>query len=91
MNVPAGSHEISKANSMKGSQLYERLFLICDHCYWSASALPTRKSDSTVCPKCNSTVSVLPLSTGERYAFSYDEKRGVEVSFSQSRGKSPAA
>jgi hypothetical protein len=73
---------IEGISTAENFQFRERLFLICDRCYWCASALPTRKSHNLICPECKESLSSLPIATGERYAFSCDAKRGVEVSFS---------
>lgn len=58
-----------------------RQFLICDFCFWAASAIGTRKRDIVACPKCDAKVSRIPLSDNESFTFSYSERRGVELDF----------
>ena len=64
----------------------KRLFLVCDFCYWSASALTTRRDEPFACPECHNPISSLPLSDNETYRFNHDARRGVEVDFSE-KGK----
>src|SRR5574341_811082 len=59
----------------------KRLFIICDDCYWCASALCQRYFDSVTCPECDKPLSLLPISNDESYSFSYDKTRGVELDF----------
>jgi len=62
-----------------------REFLICEFCFWAASAISTRKHDIMKCPQCNSAISRIPLSLNESFTFSYDTKHGVELDFALSR------
>ena len=62
-----------------------KLFLICDNCYWCASAIKTRLIDIDSCPKCEKQVSAIPLTDNERYTYNYDERHGVEVDFWSTR------
>ena len=64
------------------SRRKKRLFLLCDSCYCSASALPTRKDDPFACPECHRPISILPLSDDESYRSCYEEYRNVDVEFS---------
>jgi len=61
------------------------LFLICDDCYWCASAITTRLIDIDSCPQCEKQVSSIPLADNERYSYNYDESHGVEVDFWSNR------
>lgn len=63
----------------------QREFLICDFCFWAASAICIRKHDMVTCPQCKSAVSRIPISDNESFTFSYDKKRGVELAFESSR------
>lgn len=58
-----------------------RLFIICDDCFWVASALNARYFDPVTCPVCGKPLSSLPISNDERYTFSYNLIRGVELEF----------
>jgi hypothetical protein len=62
-----------------------RQFLICDFCFWAASAIGTRKRDVVTCPQCNAEVSRIPLTEKESFTFSYDQRRGVELDFATAR------
>jgi len=70
----------------------KRLFIICDDCYWCASALSQRYFDYVICPKCDMPLSFLPISNDEIYKFNYDKTRGVELDFfSNSYGRKQMA
>jgi hypothetical protein len=60
----------------------QRLFVICDDCFWCASALNTRQADIDSCPDCGRPVSSLPLGQNEKYQYTYTPSRGVELEFS---------
>ncbi|HEX2557223.1 MAG TPA: hypothetical protein VHK86_02775 [Nitrososphaera sp.] len=62
-----------------------REFLICDFCFWAASAISARRHDVVKCPQCGAAISRIPLSDNERFNFSYDKKRGVELDFAATR------
>ena len=62
-----------------------RLFLLCDNCYWCASAIKTRLIDIDSCPQCEKQVSAIPLTENESYTYNYDQKHGVEVDFRSTR------
>ena len=56
------------------AEFKQRLFVICDDCFWCASAIDT-------CPQCRKAVSSLPLCTDEAYSYNYTPGRGVELEF----------
>lgn len=58
-----------------------KLFLICDDCYWCASALKTRIVEIVSCPQCQKLVSSIPLTDTESYTYNYDKGHGVQVDF----------
>ncbi|MEW6603814.1 MAG: hypothetical protein AB1351_03890 [Thermoproteota archaeon] len=62
-----------------------RQFLICDFCFWAASAISIRRHDVLACPQCNAEVSRIPLADNETFTFSYDNRRGVELDFASAR------
>jgi len=62
-----------------------RLFLLCDNCYWCASAIKTRLIDIDSCPQCEKQISAIPLTENERYTYNYDHRHGVEVDFRSTR------
>jgi hypothetical protein len=63
----------------------KRLFIICDDCFWVASALSARYFDPVVCPICDKPLSSLPISNEERYNYNYTRTRGVELDFYSDR------
>ena len=65
-------------------QLYDKLqkeFLMCDNCFWTASAVSFRLLDIRHCPKCDSSLSRIPLGPSESFTVSYNDKRGIELAF----------
>jgi len=65
----------SESIVVKLSGRKKRLFLVCDYCYWSASALPTRRFDLSACPECTRPISSLPLPDEEQIG-GHDDLRG---------------
>ena len=59
----------------------QRLFVICDDCFWCASAINIRMQNLDSCHRCGKAVSSLPLSTDEAYRYNYTQTRGVELEF----------
>ena len=51
--------------STESAKLGQRMFIICDDCYWCASSLSTAKLELVNCPQCNRRLSELPLSLDE--------------------------
>jgi hypothetical protein len=79
---------MSSVLEIKNDHSFEKLsrqFLICDFCFWAASAVAMRRHDIINCPQCNAEISRIPLADNERFTFSYDRKRGVELDFVSSR------
>jgi hypothetical protein len=64
---------------------YPRRFLICDFCFWAASAIGGRQHEVDTCPQCGRQVSSIPLGDDERFTFSRDSRRGVELAFASPR------
>jgi hypothetical protein len=58
-----------------------RLFALCEKCYWTATIL--RKVDACGCPVCHSNeVALIPLGYDEKYEYSLDPEQGLEIKFS---------
>jgi hypothetical protein len=58
-----------------------RLFALCENCYWTASIL--KKVETLRCPICLcEKVSLMPLCKDETYEYSIDPKQGLQIKFS---------
>jgi hypothetical protein len=62
-----------------------RQFIICDDCFWVASAVSRRYFDPVNCPVCGKPLSSIPISNGESYAYKYTKTRGIELDFFSER------
>jgi hypothetical protein len=67
--------------SPAAEEFKQRLFIICDDCFWCASAITIRMHNIDTCPQCGKAVSSLPLSINEAYRYNYTQTRGVELEF----------
>lgn len=64
------------------AEFKQRLFIICDDCFWCASAINIRMHNIDACPQCGKkAVSSLPLCIDEAYRYNYTQTRGVELEF----------
>jgi hypothetical protein len=71
--------------NVDSSQRIPRHFLICDFCFWAASATSFRRHDIVSCPQCEQLISRIPLGDNESFTFTFENKRGVELAFSSGR------
>ncbi len=92
------SAAIVEASFSKPFYRYQRQFMLCESCFWSAtslySALREKQSSETstgtstdnptqLCPMCNKdSVVLIPLQENEAYQMSIGDKRGLEIQFS---------
>jgi hypothetical protein len=67
------------------SSKLSRQFLICDSCFWAATAITTRRHNVMTCPQCDAVLSCIPFADNESFTFLYDSKRGVELDFAAAR------
>jgi hypothetical protein len=67
--------------NIESSKSLPRQFLMCDFCFWAASAISSRRHDLVSCPQCSQQLSRIPLGSNEQFTFSYEKKRGVELAF----------
>jgi hypothetical protein len=59
-------------------------FVLCGACFWCTSAF--RSDEFSSCPSCKSKgLDSMPISSGEKYIFDYDEKRGIVLDFAPTR------
>ena len=86
-NIPKALKETSIVLQIERSLSLarKRLFLICDDCYWCASAIKTRLVEIDSCPQCQKQVSSIPLTDNEKYTYNYEKRHGVEVDFWSAR------
>jgi hypothetical protein len=60
-------------------------FILCDRCYWCATYFGnTRIQTDNNCPQCNANSNELisfPIVPNESFTFGYNQKRGVEMEF----------
>jgi hypothetical protein len=75
---------------------YQRQFVLCESCFWSATSLYSAVKEkqnseaiintdniAQVCPMCNKdTIALIPLQEDEGYQISLGDKRGLEIQFS---------
>jgi hypothetical protein len=65
-----------------------RDLIICNHCFWSASLLKGSKGFD-ICPICGKTnLEITPVDNYEDYLLHIDQRRGIEIEFSDNRKKS---
>ena len=58
-----------------------RLFALCEKCYWTATIL--KNVEICQCPVCHSDeVALIPLGNDERYEYSLEPKQGLKIKFS---------
>jgi hypothetical protein len=82
-------------SSSKPFYRYQRQFVLCESCFWSATSLysvfkETQNSEpkspdnlDQVCPMCKkNSVVLIPLREDEGYRISLGDKRGLEIQFS---------
>ena len=57
-----------------------RLFALCESCYWTATIFT--KIESYDCPVCQSkNIALIPLSLDEKYDYKYELKQGLQINF----------
>jgi hypothetical protein len=71
--------------NIDNSSKLSRQFLICDSCFWAATAITTRRHNVMTCAQCDAVLSCIPLADNESFTFTYDNKRGVELDFAAAR------
>jgi hypothetical protein len=59
----------------------KRFFGLCESCYWTATIL--REIEHYQCPIChNKEISLMPISKDEKYEYSIEPKKGLQIKFS---------
>jgi len=58
-----------------------RLFALCEKCYWTATIL--KKVENYRCPVCHrEKVALIPLCIDEKYEYTLEPKQGLQLKFS---------
>jgi hypothetical protein len=66
----------------------ESLFVICETCHWCATYFDKSRVPNNKCLNCeNNVISTFPILPNEKFTFSYNEKRGVELEFGLKKSK----
>jgi hypothetical protein len=57
-----------------------RLFALCESCYWTATIFI--KIENYHCPVCKSNdIALIPLNRDEKYEYKFEPKLGLQVNF----------
>jgi hypothetical protein len=81
-------------SEIKNPKINERIFLLCDHCFWTVTCLDKSYLDKTLaknntCPRCNQDqLSSFPVMPNDAFTYSYSKKRGIELTFGVRKIKS---
>lgn len=71
----------------KNLKVNERIFLLCDQCFWTVTCLNKNclqeiVSKNNTCPRCNQDqLSSFPVMPNDSFTYSYSKKRGIELNF----------
>ena len=74
-------------NEFKNFKMNERIFLLCDQCFWTVTCLNKNYLKQTLaknnrCPRCNQDqLSSFPVMPNDSFTYSYSKKRGIELNF----------
>jgi hypothetical protein len=78
----------------KNPKANERIFLLCDHCFWTVTCLDKIYLQEILgknnrCPLCNQDqLSSFPVMPNDSFTYSFSKKRGIELNFGIRKGKS---
>ena len=60
----------------------DSIFALCETCHWCATYFDKSRVPNNKCLICeNNLISTFPILPNEKFTFSYNEKRGVELEF----------
>jgi hypothetical protein len=72
---------MSTGESKKDSSV-DSIFALYETCYWCATYFDKSRVPTNKCLICeNNIISTFPILPNEKFTFSYNEKRGVELEF----------
>jgi len=75
-------------NKTKSPTSTERIFLLCDQCFWAVTCLDKIYLREIIgknnkCPFCSQDqLSSFPVMPNDSFTYSYSKKRGIELNFS---------
>lgn len=62
----------------------ERIFILCETCYWCATYFHKSRLPRRTCPQCLATeLSSFPILPDETFRFDYNAKQGVALEFNR--------
>ena len=65
----------------------QSIFLLCDHCFWTATCLDKLQINqvlgpNSICPVCKyQQLSSFPITTNESFTYDISSTKGLEISF----------
>jgi hypothetical protein len=72
---------MSKVILEKKFNYANRIFALCESCYWTATIFT--KLESYQCPVCHvGNVALIPLNLDEKYEYQFEPKQGLYIKFS---------
>ena len=83
-NTEGNSNIMSETKNFK---MNERIFLLCDQCFWTVTCLNKTYLKETLaknnrCPRCNQDqLSSFPVMPNDSFTYNYSKKRGIELNF----------
>jgi hypothetical protein len=61
----------------------QAVFLLCENCFWTASAIDREGYELVMCPACaQKRLSSIPIATNESYSYSFSQTGSLDVCFS---------
>ena len=89
MNKKVNNNEGNRKimSDSKNPKINERIFLLCDQCFWTVTCLIKNYLEETLarnnkCPRCNQDqLSSFPVMPNDSFTYSYSKKRGIEINF----------
>jgi hypothetical protein len=73
--------DMSKVILKKKFNYDNRMFALCESCYWTATILT--KIENYECPVCRvDNVALIPLNLDEKYEYQLEPKQGLYIKFS---------
>lgn len=74
-------------SDLKNPKTNEKIFLLCDRCFWTVTCLNKSYLKKILakkckCPNCNhDQLSSFPVMPNDSFTYSYSKKRGIELNF----------